>query len=78
MSLGPMPQELRDDARSWSSCVSGAEEQEVYLGRLAEAGFVDVTIKEDGEPRSQGVGFPDVVSIKVVAHKPVQAVAASN
>ena len=31
MSLGPMPQELRDDTRSWSSCVSGAEEREVYL-----------------------------------------------
>ena len=70
MSLGPMPQELRDDTRSWSSCVSGAEEREVYLGRLAGAGFVDVTIEEEGTPKSQGGNFPDVVSVKVVAHKP--------
>jgi SAM-dependent methyltransferase len=71
MSLGPMPQELRDDAQSWSSCVSGAEERDTYLGRLAGAGFVDVAIEQEGEPRSQGGEFPDVVSVKVVAHKPV-------
>ena len=71
MSLGPMPQVLRDDAQSWSSCVSGAEERNTYLSRLAEAGFVNVTIDQDGEPKSQGAGFPDVVSVKVVAHKPV-------
>ncbi len=71
MSLGPMPQELRDDAQSWSSCVSGAEERDTYLGRLVGAGFVDVAIEQEGQPRSQEGGFPDVVSVKVVAHKPV-------
>ena len=71
MSLGPMPQELREDPQSWSSCVSGAEERDTYLGRLAGAGFVDVAIEQEGEPRFQGSGFPDVVSVKVVAHKPV-------
>ena len=71
MSLGPMPQELREDPQSWSSCVSGAEERDTYLGRLAGAGFVDVAIEQEGKPRSLGDGFPDVVSVKVVAHKPV-------
>ena len=70
MALGPMPQEMRDDAAKWASCVSGAEERSAYLGRLAAAGFVDVTLEQDGEPKPQGGGFPDVVSVKVVAHKP--------
>ncbi len=70
MALGPMPQEMRDDAEKWASCVSGAEERGAYLGRLAAAGFVDVALEQDGEPKPQGGGFPDVVSVKVVAHKP--------
>ena len=73
MALGPMPQSMRDDAQRWASCVSGAEERDTYLGRLALAGFMDVDIAEDGEPRSQNGGLPDVISVKVVAHKPLSA-----
>jgi len=71
MALGPMPQELRDDPQKWASCVSGAEERATYLARLAEAGFRDVEITEDGDPRFQEGGLPDVTSIKVVAYKPM-------
>ena len=71
MALGPMPQELRDDPQKWASCVSGAEEQETYLERLCGAGFVDIAITEDGAPRSQEGGLPDVISVKVVAYKPL-------
>jgi len=71
MALGPMPLELREDSQKWASCVSGAEEQDVYLERLNRAGFSDVTITIDGDPRSQGEAFPDVVSVKVVAYKPL-------
>lgn len=71
IALGPMPAELRQDSEKWASCVSGAEERDIYLERLNRSGFSDVTITIDGEPRSQGEDFPDVVSVKVVAYKPV-------
>jgi SAM-dependent methyltransferase len=72
MALGPMPKALREDPQQWSSCVSGAEERETYLARLASAGFLDVAITQEGTPRGQGDGFPDVSSVKVVAHKPLE------
>ena len=71
MALGPMPMELREDPQKWASCVSGAEEREKYLDRLVRAGFSDIAITQEGEPRVQGDGFPDVSSVKVVAYKPV-------
>jgi SAM-dependent methyltransferase len=71
MALGPMPQEMRDDPQKWASCVSGAEERETYLAHLTDAGFVDVAITEEGGPRSQEGGLPDVTSVKVVAYKPL-------
>ena len=71
MALGPMPKELREDPQKWASCVSGAEERETYLDRLARAGFSDIAITQEGDPRVQGDGFPDVASIKVVAYKPM-------
>ena len=78
MSLGPMPQEMRGDSAKWASCVSGAEERDDYLARLANAGFVDVSLEQDGEPKPQGGEFPDVISVKVVAYKPAGAAAANN
>ena len=72
MALGPMPQEMRDDPQKWASCVSGAEERETYLARLTDAGFADVAITEEGGPRSQEGGLPDVISGKVVAYKPLE------
>jgi SAM-dependent methyltransferase len=71
MALGPMPKELRDDPQKWASCISGAEEREAYLDRLVRAGFVDIAITLEGDPRVQGDGFPDVSSVKVVAYKPL-------
>jgi len=71
MALGPMPKELREDEQKWASCISGAEEQEMYLDRLVRAGFSDIAITLEGDPRAQWDGFPDVSSVKVVAYKPV-------
>jgi SAM-dependent methyltransferase len=70
MALGPMPKEFRDDPQKWASCISGAEERGTYLARLTNAGFSDIVITEEGAPRDQGEGFPDVSSVKVVAYKP--------
>lgn len=71
MALGPMPLELRADVQKWASCITGAEERDTYLGRLTAAGFVDIAITQEGEPRVQEGGGPDVASVKVVARKPV-------
>jgi len=70
MALGHMPEEIRDDPQKWASCVSGAEERDVYLDRLTEAGFVNISITEEGKLRSQEDGLPDIISVKVVAYKP--------
>ena len=60
----------RTDAEAWTSCIAGAEDRETYLGRLAGAGFVDIEITEERE-RLDEEGIPtNVVSVKVVAHKP--------
>ena len=70
LALGPMPESSQEDPEQWASCVSGAEEKTTYLNRLQEAGFVQIQITEDGEPRSQEDGRPDIVSVKIVAYKP--------
>ena len=70
MALGPMPESSQEDPEQWASCVSGAEEKTTYLNRLQEAGFVQIQITEDGDPKPQEDGRPDIVSVKVVAYKP--------
>lgn len=70
VALGPMPEDAREDAFKWSSCVSGAEEEDVYLDHLRSAGFIDISIEYEGEPRSQENNIPDISSVKVVAYKP--------
>ncbi|MBI2166335.1 MAG: arsenite methyltransferase [Chloroflexi bacterium] len=72
MALGPMPKELREDPQKWASCVSGADDRETYLERLAGAGFLDIAITQEGPARAQEEGSPDVVSVKVVAYKPLE------
>ena len=69
MALGPMPKEHRENQHKWATCVSGAEERETYLDRLARAGFSDIDIAQEGEPRVQDEGLPDVASVKVIAYK---------
>jgi arsenite methyltransferase len=60
----------RTDPEAWVACVAGAEYQEVYLGRLRKAGFVDVKTTEE-KARFDNEGVPvNVASVKVVARKP--------
>ena len=70
MALGPMSPQLRENPEKWASCVAGAEDRETYLERLTTAGFVDISLVQDGEARVQEEGSPGVASVKVVAHKP--------
>ena len=61
----------RTDPEAWASCVAGAEDKDVYLGRLRNAGFVDIDIAEE-KVRFDDAGVPmNVASVKVVARKPI-------
>ena len=60
----------RTDPESWASCIAGAEHRDIYLGRLHQAGFVDIDISEENI-RFDDEGVPmNVASVKVVARKP--------
>ena len=60
----------RTDAEAWASCIAGAEDRTTYLGRLAQAGFVNIELTEENV-RFDDQGIPmNVSSVKVVAHKP--------
>ena len=61
----------RTDPEAWASCVAGAEDREVYLGRLRKAGFVDIDLTEEKVRFDEDEGIPlNVASVKVVARKP--------
>ena len=61
----------RTDPEAWASCVAGAEDREVYLGRLRKAGFVDIDLTEEHVRFDENEGIPlNVSSVKVVARKP--------
>ena len=61
----------RTDPEAWASCIAGAESQTVYLGRLGQAGFVDIALTEE-KVRFDDAGVPmNVASVKVVARKPL-------
>ncbi len=60
----------RTDPEAWVSCIAGAEDREVYLGRLRKAGFMAIETNEE-KVRFDDEGVPmNVASVKVVARKP--------
>ena len=61
----------RTDPEAWASCIAGAEDREVYLGRLRKAGFVGLQITEETVRFDEAEAVPlNVSSVKVVATKP--------
>ena len=71
MALSPLGP-ARTDPEAWASCIAGAEDREVYIGRLRKAGFVDIKVTEE-KVRFDADGAPqNVASVKVVARKPAQ------
>jgi len=42
---GHFPEQLRANVNAWSGCISGALDQEEYLQKLRNAGFIDVTVE---------------------------------
>ena len=69
MAVGELPDGIREDPEKWASCMGGAEERDVYLGRLTKAGFVGISILEE-RPYDEASDARKVFSVKVVAHKP--------
>ena len=60
----------RTDPEAWASCIAGAEDRDVYLGRLTKAGFVDIQTTEERVKFDDQGGPLNVASVKVVANKP--------
>jgi len=70
MSLTP-DGPTQTDPEAWAACIAGAEDRDVYLGRLRKAGFVDLEITEEQVKFDESEGVPlNVASVKVVATKP--------
>ena len=77
----PLPEQLRGDAKSYSSCISGAVMRDEYLGGLRNAVLVDVKVESEvdalkilsgdcgcvGADKLRGV----IMSARVTARKPV-------
>ena len=60
----------KTDSDAWSACVAGAEYEEVYLGRLENAGFIDIETTESNTHYTEEGRPLNVASVKVVAIKP--------
>ena len=71
MALSPQGPALTDP-EAWASCIAGAEDRDTYLGRLRNAGFVDIDVTEETVRFESGEdGLPtNTASVKVVARKP--------
>jgi len=79
--LGELPKEIKESAEQWAGCIAGALNEDIYLGKIRTAGFVEVTADRDPVPfnteSEAGRNRPDlrdkVASIKVRAFKPNKA-----
>jgi arsenite methyltransferase len=60
----PVPQEVKDDIEQWAGCIAGALLESEYVGKIAAAGFSDVTSISTEYPRGQGVASANVVAFK--------------
>jgi hypothetical protein len=58
-------EDVRNDPDAWAACISGALEEDIYVGKIRNAGFEDVrVISKRGYA---GLAF----SAEVEAHKPL-------
>jgi ubiquinone/menaquinone biosynthesis C-methylase UbiE len=42
---GHFPEQLRANINAWAGCITGALDQEVYLDKMRQAGFVDIQVE---------------------------------
>ena len=68
--VNELPDDAREDKKNWVMCLSGAEPKDIYLGKMREAGFVDVQILEDRPWEGEQSWASDVHSMNIRAYKP--------
>ena len=76
VTLGQFTAAQRADMDAWAACVSGAEEVAVYAAVLKAAGFINISIRDKGNPAvelASAIGLPGPAkwfSARVTAEKP--------
>jgi ubiquinone/menaquinone biosynthesis C-methylase UbiE len=76
VASGAVPIELRESAKGWSECITGALPEREYLDLLDQAGFADIRTRRSPS-LGQGYGV-SVYSVIVSARKPVSQVKINN
>jgi SAM-dependent methyltransferase len=64
-----VPEDLRDDPKLWSGCVSGAFEEKAFLKAFEDAGFYGIQLEKRDEKPWQVVQGIEFRSVTVVAYK---------
>jgi arsenite methyltransferase len=71
VTLGELPDSVRQSFDAWAGCIAGALEKSDYLDKIADAGFTDVKVVSqkpytiDVSPELRG----KIISVQVEAHK---------
>jgi len=65
-----VPQHLKDDARLWSGCISGAFQEQEFIQVFLDAGFTDVAYDKWDEEPWQVVEGIEFRSVTVMATRP--------
>jgi arsenite methyltransferase len=60
----PVPEEIKSDMEQWAGCIAGALLESEYTGKIATAGFVDVTSEATEYKKGQGIASAAVVAVK--------------
>lgn len=60
----PVPEEIKSDMEQWAGCIAGALLESEYTGKIAAAGFVDVTSETTEYKKGQGIASAAVVAVK--------------
>ncbi len=66
----PLPAHATEDAENWVSCLSGAEPQDVYMGRMTTAGLADIEIMDAKPWQGKEEWASRVHSANIKAYKP--------
>ena len=64
VTKGSLPEEIKNDPEAWAACISGALDEDVYVGKIRDAGFEKVSVVS--KRGYGGLAF----SAEVEAHKP--------
>jgi arsenite methyltransferase len=70
VSVGEIPEEIRDDMMEWAGCVAGALDKEEYLSIVRQAGFVDLKVAAEKSYQLDSSQPFGLRSITLTATKP--------